>query len=304
MSEAQIERQMLWICDLQKLLPEELRPRMCEAWNQFWSNLWKLREHCGQCPQGHGPFVTKGNGYFSVPNHVVCTRCGTVAYRGATTVMATTMSPGFPQGPPPTTAQYNAQREQQAQRNAETRRDALESINAAHARAANELANVIEPLGVTYSLAALKRSGQLLDGFRLNLSTPGTVTNQLERMKDTVRAEVLAEVLKVVRSSPSTPTPAPPPRAAPPATNINRGNQPPVQPARPQQVPNVPEVAAVSPAPAPKTVSWTSVVKRPANPTRYQRCSPKLEEAAKVAVKTAMVAILPTASASGSHGST
>jgi hypothetical protein len=131
----------------------------------------------------------------------------------AVPAMATRIAPGFPQTTVPTRAEYNQQREQQQQRNAETRTVAHETIAAAHENAANGLVNVIPPLGIVYSFSALKSSGRLLDSGRLDMSgSAHTVISQVQQMKESIKADLVKELTQTFGQqvpAPQAPTPKP-----------------------------------------------------------------------------------------------
>jgi hypothetical protein len=74
--------------------------------------------------------------------------------------VAAPLAPGFPQTEGVTPEQYATFRQEQKERNEETRRVAKDALAAAQAQAANELANIIEPTGVVFPVAKLRHSGR------------------------------------------------------------------------------------------------------------------------------------------------
>jgi len=200
MTVPEIEYKMLWICDLQDLIPTQYHARMCAAWNEFWTHLWQLRFFCGQL--GHGHMVSKPARYFRHPHHLVCDKCGFVDVNlphvdppTPVRAVATAFAPGFPQTTPSTRAEYQQSRQQQQLRNAETRKVAEETLAAAQERAGHGLANIATPIGVTYSVSALRNSGRLLDGMRLDLSgQSNTLLTQMEQLKKSIKDDVLKEL--------------------------------------------------------------------------------------------------------------
>jgi hypothetical protein len=69
---------LLWICDLQDLVPAEFHHQVCNLWSQFWSKLWHLKDLCGKTTLGHGPWEAKSADYFRHSNHFACAKCGFV----------------------------------------------------------------------------------------------------------------------------------------------------------------------------------------------------------------------------------
>ena len=55
-SRAEIDLLLLWIDDLQELVPSSFHQQLCLQWNIFWTNLWQFRAECGATPEGHGPW--------------------------------------------------------------------------------------------------------------------------------------------------------------------------------------------------------------------------------------------------------
>jgi hypothetical protein len=101
--------------------------------------------------------------------------------------LAAPLAHGFPQTEQVSAEQYATFRQEQKERNEETRRLAKDALAAAQAQAANELANIIEPTGVVFPLTKLKNSGRLLDGMRLDLSGASqTIMSQLSKLKEAV----------------------------------------------------------------------------------------------------------------------
>jgi hypothetical protein len=122
------------------------------------------------------------------------------------------MNPGFPQTEHVTREQYDQYRADRKERNNETRRLARDALQQAQAQAANELAHVVEPFGLCYTLRSLKQSGRLIDGMKLDLSgAANTVIQHVERIKQSI----VDEVLKIIRAETGGAVPAPP---ATPAT--------------------------------------------------------------------------------------
>jgi hypothetical protein len=110
--------------------------------------------------------------------------------------LAAPLTTGFPQTEQVSAEQYAAFRQEQKERNEETRRVAKDTLAAAQAQAANELANIIEPTGVVFSLAKLKNSGRLLEGLRLDLSGASqTIMAQLSKLKESIIADVMKAVM-------------------------------------------------------------------------------------------------------------
>jgi hypothetical protein len=88
-------------------------------------------------------------------------------------------APGFPQGPYPSRADYQQQRQNQAHRNAQDYREATRVRQSAIASTSARQGMAIEPIGVVYSLADLRRTGMLQDSLLLQTSptlVPPTVT--------------------------------------------------------------------------------------------------------------------------------
>jgi len=227
-------------------------------------------------------------------------------------VMPAPLAPGFPQTRPPTRAEYHQQRQQQAQRNAEARRGALDALSAAQAKAAHDLTNIAVPIGVTYSINTLKQSGRLMEGMRLDLSGASTtITHQMEQLRVTIKEEILKE-LRATPPSSGTPQPettssevsaratvgegstaesgiAPPP-APPPETVVGAVKK--VSWGRDSHLPY--EVPADWMLPGRPT--YAAMVAQPARP-RSRRTPPSVEVRARSAVSIALAACLPAAKA-------
>jgi hypothetical protein len=128
--------------------------------------------------------------------------------------LAAPLTTGFPQTEQVSAEQYATFRQEQKERNEEVRRVAKDTLAAAQAQAANELANIIEPTGVVFSLAKLKNSGRLLEGLRLDLSGASqTIMAQLSKLKESIIADVLKAVTGNGGGSAQAATP--PPATAP-----------------------------------------------------------------------------------------
>jgi hypothetical protein len=96
-------------------------------------------------------------------------------------------APGFPQTETVTREQYNAYRQDRKERNEETKRLSRDALANAQAQAANDLANIVEPSGVTYDIRKLKQSGRLMDNMRLDLSgASSSFIQQLEKLQQTM----------------------------------------------------------------------------------------------------------------------
>jgi hypothetical protein len=240
------------------------------------------------------------------------------------------MAPGFPQTIPPTRAEYQQRRHQQAQRNSDTKRDALETLAAAQSKAAHELANIAVPIGVTYSISALRNSGRLLDGMKLDLSgSSNTLIQQVEQLRSSIKEDILRELLMTTPSNGS----APPTVNPTPSSTMDSAEQP--QAAAPGQTPA--PVPATNPAPAgivrhvavTKQVQWgenshlpynapanwqlfgkpsyAAVLKQPnqqpaARPAQKSALK-KSAEAAKAAVTVALAMLVPAANAASPRSS-
>jgi hypothetical protein len=141
---------------------------------------------------------------------------GTISY---VPELAAPLAPGFPQTEQVSAEQYATFRQEQKERNEETRRVATEALAAAQAQAANELANIIEPTGVVFPLAKLKNSGRLLEGMRLDLSGASqTIMAQLSKLKESIIAEVMRAVTGSGGATAPTTAQAPAQTTAPAAT--------------------------------------------------------------------------------------
>jgi len=159
-------------------------------------------------------------------------------------VMPAPLAPGFPQTRPPTRAEYHQQRQQQAQRNAETRRGALDALSAAQAKAAHELANIAVPIGVTYSINTLKQSGRLMEGMRLDLSGASTtIAHQMEQLRATIKEDILRELRATSMGNPQPEGTISLASSAPATAGTNSAGQP--EPA--DEVSSTPEVPVALP---------------------------------------------------------
>jgi hypothetical protein len=135
-------------------------------------------------------------------------RPGAISYEPE---LAAPVAPGFPQTEQVSAEQYATFRQEQKERNEETRRLAKDALAAAQAQAANELANIIEPTGVVFPLTKLKNSGRLLDGMRLDLSGASqTIMSQLSKLKEAIIADVMRAVTGTggAQAPEASPTPA------------------------------------------------------------------------------------------------
>lgn len=74
---AEVDLLLLWVCDLQDLVPASYHAEVCHLWNRYWTVLWRLRSECDSLPGGHGPWLHKP--YFRHAHHYVCARCGVVS---------------------------------------------------------------------------------------------------------------------------------------------------------------------------------------------------------------------------------
>jgi hypothetical protein len=125
--------------------------------------------------------------------------------------VAAPLAPGFPQTENVTPEQYATFRQEQKERNEETRRVARDTLAAAQAQAANELANIVEATGLVFPMSKLRHSGRLLEGMRLDLSGASqTVMAQLSKLKETI----ITDVMKAL-SGKGAAAPAPPAAEAP-----------------------------------------------------------------------------------------
>jgi hypothetical protein len=126
---------------------------------------------------------------------IAVSTCISATNQHATIVMPAPLAPGFPQVAPPTRAEYHQLKHQQAQRNAQTKKDALDTLSTAQAKAAHELANIAVPIGITYSLNTLRQSGRLMDGMKLDLSgSSTTLIQQVEKLRASIKEDILKEL--------------------------------------------------------------------------------------------------------------
>jgi hypothetical protein len=77
LSQQEVKSKLLWICDLQDLVPADYHQSVCIQWNTFWELLWQYRQKCGQLT-GHSEWIQQPADYFRHPNHYTCSRCGKV----------------------------------------------------------------------------------------------------------------------------------------------------------------------------------------------------------------------------------
>jgi hypothetical protein len=91
-------------------------------------------------------------------------------------------APGFPQTDGITKEQYRQHRQDRKERNDESRQLSRDVLANAQAQAANDMAHIVEPSGITYDVRKLKQSGRLMDNMRLDLSgAASSFIQQLER---------------------------------------------------------------------------------------------------------------------------
>ena len=70
LTDTEVSLRLLWIGDLQVLVPVEYHTELCAEWNHYWTALWRFRSECS-----HVLYVEKA--YLSdLPGHQACARCG------------------------------------------------------------------------------------------------------------------------------------------------------------------------------------------------------------------------------------
>jgi hypothetical protein len=158
--------------------------------------------------------------------------------------VAAALTPGFPQTTTlPTKEEFQLHRAQIADRKAQDGQGASVPVPVDHSPAPP--GNVVSPIGVTYAIDALKQTGRLMDGVKLDLSGTDLLTQaELQRQLAKFKREILAEIRAAVSLPVSAPAPAPAPRPSPaPVTK-------PVTVSKPQPAPAPPAAPAAEEFPA------------------------------------------------------
>jgi len=214
-----------------------------------------------------------------------------------TTVMPAPLAPGFPQTQPPTRAEYQQHRTQQAQRNAETKKNALETLATAQGKTTHGQVNTVVPIGVTYSIQSLQQTGLLKDGLILDAST--TVVQQVEQLRASIKEEILKEVLAATKSTTHGQESSPLPLANQPSlTNPSIIRR--VATAKHVQWDSNTHLPYKAPANWQSfgKPSYASVVAKPAIKSQANSVLKKTTSAARAAVGVAMATLVPSTSAS------
>jgi hypothetical protein len=98
------------------------------------------------------------------------------------------LHPGFPQSPTiPSRGEAAELRTNRKERRRRNRHEAERRAAKSRVKAADRLSSVISPLAISYSVKDLQASGHLLDGFKLDLTSGGPVTEE--------QLDILAEQL-------------------------------------------------------------------------------------------------------------
>jgi hypothetical protein len=115
------------------------------------------------------------------------------------------LHPGFPQTPAiPSRGEAAELRLTRKERRRRNRQEAECRAAEARTKHADKLSSVVSPLAISYSVRDLQASGRLLDGFKLDLSSGGPVTNeQLDSLVERLLPQLTQQLAKGASPAPN-----------------------------------------------------------------------------------------------------